>query len=78
MSRERPLAWLPYAAALLLAAPHAAEAFYLPGIAPTDYKAGSPMNVKVAPHRPTARPRAARSAARAPCGAARAARARRP
>ena len=38
------LAWL-----LLLAAPYAAQAFYLPGIAPTDYKAGSPMNVKVGP-----------------------------
>jgi len=59
--RERRLAWLPYAAALLLAAPHAAEAFYLPGIAPTDYKAGSPMNVKVARPRPPAaqRPRRA-------------------
>ena len=43
------LAWL-----LLLAAPYAAQAFYLPGIAPTDYKAGSPMNVKVRspPHCP--------------------------
>ncbi len=36
------LAWV-----LLLAAPYVAQAFYLPGIAPTDYKAGSPMNVKV-------------------------------
>ena len=35
------------ACVLLLAAPYAAQAFYLPGIAPTDYKAGSPMNVKV-------------------------------
>jgi len=69
--RERRLAWLPYAAALLLAAPHAAEAFYLPGIAPTDYKAGSPMNVKVAPP-------PARSAAPAPRWAAHAARGGRP
>ena len=33
-------------AALVLSATPAA-AFYLPGIAPTDYKPGSPMNVKV-------------------------------
>lgn len=33
--------------ALLLFAAVPADAFYLPGVAPTDYSIGSPMNVKV-------------------------------
>jgi transmembrane 9 superfamily protein 2/4 len=37
--------WL--ALVLAAAAQHAAHAFYLPGVAPTDYSVGSPMNVKV-------------------------------
>lgn len=34
-------------AALLLLTAALADAFYLPGVAPTDYSIGSPMNVKV-------------------------------
>jgi hypothetical protein len=38
------------AAMLVLATP--AAAFYLPGVAPTDYSVGNPMNVKVSPPPP--------------------------
>jgi len=37
-------AWM---AAMVLLAATPAAAFYLPGVAPTDYGVGNPMNVKV-------------------------------
>ena len=43
---------------LATAAKHAAHAFYLPGVAPTDYSVGSPMNVKVRGTPPAPTPRA--------------------
>jgi hypothetical protein len=36
-----------FGAALLLAVVSPADSFYLPGVAPTDYGVGNPMNVKV-------------------------------
>lgn len=47
MKEERQRMHALFGAALLLAVVSPAASFYLPGVAPTDYGVGNPMNVKV-------------------------------